>query len=709
LYELLVGVLPFDPKVLRRAGYDEMRRIIREEDTPRPTARLYSLGAEITEIATRRKTTPDGLRKQLRGELDWITRKAMEKDRSRRYASVAGLAADIQCHLNDEPVQARPPSLFYISSKFIRRHKVVASAGALVACSLIAGIVVATSQARVADLQRHDAEWQSYTANVNAAELYLHLSDPGQARQRLLLAPSHLRGWEWRHLFLKTDASLATLHPAREQDNLDNYVEYVPRFAFNRSGDRVFWHTKYTLQGWDTRTYSSLARYGGLGTIVGIAADGTKVIAKASNGLYVVDTSSKQRLVSLDHKSEALFALFEAGSTRAAGIMEHGDLLIWDTISGRVLHSIAADHAFISCIAFSADGKVLATGSSDDTVKLWDSVSGRLLSVLTGHRARVRAIDFSPIGSTLATASDDGTIRIWEVPGGRSLLTIAGNYGGVYSVTYNPEGSKLVAGTEDALVHVWDAASGRHMFALTGNDYRVGSIAFTPDGTRIFTANMLGVWGPTLRVWDGFSEPGIKELRGHRRTVVFGIAFSSNDRFLASASFDGTVRIWDTGSGRTVRVLAGHRGGAFSVAFSPDGSYVASGSGDGVIRIWDFATAQIIRTIRAHDGQITALAFSPDGARLVSGSQDKKIKIWEVRSGRMGTAIVMPAPAGSVEFSPDGRHLLSGSGEQTPRIVQVWDAVSGKPTAILKEKENDGVGSDTILVGGRAAVLTRFG
>jgi hypothetical protein len=123
LYELLVGVLPFDPKVMRRAGYDEMRRIIREEKTPRLTARLQSLGAQATEIATRRRTTPGGMRRQLRRELDWITLKAIEKDRSRRYASASELAADIRSHLVDQPVQALPPSQFYLLSKFLKANR----------------------------------------------------------------------------------------------------------------------------------------------------------------------------------------------------------------------------------------------------------------------------------------------------------------------------------------------------------------------------------------------------------------------------------------------------------------------------------------------------------------------------------------------------------------------------------------------------------
>ena len=136
LYELLVGALPFDPKVLRKAGYGEMRRIIREEETPRPTARLDSLGAQVNGIATRHGTTPEGLKKQLRGEPDWITARAMEKERSRRYASASELAADIERHLRDEPITASPPGAVYRVSKFIRKRR-GAVAGSLSTCLIL--------------------------------------------------------------------------------------------------------------------------------------------------------------------------------------------------------------------------------------------------------------------------------------------------------------------------------------------------------------------------------------------------------------------------------------------------------------------------------------------------------------------------------------------------------------------------------------------
>jgi len=154
LYELLVGALPFDPEVLRGAGYDEMKRLIREEETPLPTARLRSLGAKTAEIAKRRRTDPRALERQLRGDLNWITTRAMEKERARRYASASELAADIERHLSEEPVLASPPDAIYRGRKFVRKHR-AAVAGTLTAfLCLVLGVGLSTSVNFVNEMQR---------------------------------------------------------------------------------------------------------------------------------------------------------------------------------------------------------------------------------------------------------------------------------------------------------------------------------------------------------------------------------------------------------------------------------------------------------------------------------------------------------------------------------------------------------------------------
>ncbi len=196
LYELLVGALPFDAQTLRKAGLAEIHRIIREQDPPKPSTRASTLGATAEEVAKRHQTTPAGLTRQVRGDLDAIAMKAMEKDRTRRYPSASEFAADIERYLKGEAVVARPASVAYRTKKFVRRHKVGVAAGALVALALVVGLALSTafyirSEAarREADGARASAATQSYLANLAAADLLLGSNQPAEARKRLLAAP----------------------------------------------------------------------------------------------------------------------------------------------------------------------------------------------------------------------------------------------------------------------------------------------------------------------------------------------------------------------------------------------------------------------------------------------------------------------------------------------------------------------------------------
>jgi len=204
LYELLAGALPFDPATLRQAGYLEMHRIIREEDPPKPSARARTLGATAGDVAKRHQSTIGALAKQLSGDLDAIVLKAIEKDRTRRYASASEFAADIDRYLTGQAVVARPASVVYRSRKFLHRHRVGVAAAALVMVVLVLGVVVSTAlflQAeaarREADRQRGVAERRGYSASISAADLLLRANQPAEARKRLNAAPAGLRGWEW--------------------------------------------------------------------------------------------------------------------------------------------------------------------------------------------------------------------------------------------------------------------------------------------------------------------------------------------------------------------------------------------------------------------------------------------------------------------------------------------------------------------------------
>ncbi|MGA7411725.1 MAG: serine/threonine-protein kinase, partial [Bryobacteraceae bacterium] len=255
LYELLVGVLPFDAAGLRKAGYDEIRRILREEEPPTPTARFQGLGAAAEGIADRRHTDGASLKKQLRGDLDCITMKALEKHQTHRYASASEFAADIGRYLVNEPVLAAPPGQWYRVQKFIKKHRQYAIAAMLVLFCILLGLVVSTTlffkaeSARREALRQGDvARLQSYVANIAAADLNLRSNEAVDARRRLLECPRELRGWEWQHLFLKSDVSIATLYTLDDSDHANLPVS----FEFSGDGGRVFSNTEHTLYSWDT-------------------------------------------------------------------------------------------------------------------------------------------------------------------------------------------------------------------------------------------------------------------------------------------------------------------------------------------------------------------------------------------------------------------------------------------------------------------------
>lgn len=695
LYELLTGATPFDADALRKAALDEIRRLIRETEPPRPSTRLQRLGQELTKVAQERRTEPMALTRQLRGDLDWIAMKCLEKNRARRYETANELAGDIERHLTNLPTLARPPSTGYRIQKFVRRNKGMVGAAAVVAAALVLGLlgsiwqaVRATRAERAAEAAAQTARQNLYAANMNMAQLAWEQNNVGQVRRLLEeTATFPERGFEWYYWQRQTHLELLTLR---------GHVGSVSRAAFSPDGQRIVTGGEdQTARVWDAGTGKQvLTLKGHIGAIysAGSSPDSRQLAASICCAAYspdgrrlvtgshdqtarVWDAASGEQLLTLKGHTGGIYsAAFSPDSRRILTGSYDQTARVWDAVSGEELLTLKGHDSAINVAAFSRDGLRIVTGSSDASAKVWDAASGKELVTLTGHSSKIVLAAFSPDGQRIVTASADKTARIWDVATGKELRALEGTgteLWGDSAVALSPDSQRIATGCEDQTIRVWEVATGKELFTLKGHSAPITSVAFSPDGQRIVSSSA----DQTAKVWDGAGGMEALTLRGHTHRIYFA-AISPDGQRIVTGSADNTAKVWEAESGRELFELRGHKAGVESVAFSPDGRSIATGSLDETAKMWEAATGKGLLPFKGHSSWIMSVAFSPDGQRIVTGSEDQTARVWEAATGKEllrlegHTALV-----NCVAFSPDGRRIATASVDETARV---WDAATGK-------------------------------
>ncbi len=699
LYELLVGRTPFDAKEMTKGGINALRQVIREAEPLKPSTKVKTLpAAELTSTAHQRQTDALRLTHLLRGDLDWIIMKCLEKDRARRYDTANELARDIQRYLANEGVVARPPSTVYKIQKAWQRNKLAFVSGAAIVAALVAGIVLTTWQAtRAIDAERLarlrlaeavserdarekakielearnlDLRWALYKSGIQSAGAALERGEYGQARDFLNTCEPGLRAWEWNHLslqipLLREYGSKPSIGAVLTQDRT--------RIVSAGTGGEV--------SSWDARDGTRQSEFALRGTpsIMALSPDERLVAIGGEDGMVALYNLQSGSLIweRAAHPGRISGLAFNPDGSRIATCGLEGAVILWDD-AGRILRTNRGGGR-VRSVGFSPDGRILLAGSVEDPARMLAADTLEVICKLDSVSGGQPFVAFSPDGRRFATGFSDGFVRVWDTTR-RELLAVSAlahmkerenEYRSISGLTFSPDGRQIASSGQDELIRFWDASSGRMLGTLPGMIVApkwLPRLQFSSDGRELLAAG--GSRKSAATLWNLAVNPSFTLMENHS-DKIWSAAFTPNSRQIVTAGWsDGQLTFLEAADGREIRRIHAHQSVIWSVAVTPDGRRAVSGSKDGALGVWDLDTGQNVRLIPVQspatstnkgDDLTLFVALNPNGREVVSGGQDGKVQGWNLDTGARVWELTNHAErVWSIAWNIDGRRIAVG-------------------------------------------------